>query len=179
MAPICMKSGMHKGCSMEKERSRMWNNIYQLSDRRLWKKDWITESDFHENSLSHATVKQVENRKSEIQRLGQWMERSRLGVIQNGILTLHGEWRKSPYFIAKHQRFLEIIANLAAVDLESFTVNGSSISDWLFRAEQEYEDGFSTMVCFSPDSLITLDQFLRTAQPDTPYYLGGVCQYHI
>lgn len=54
----------------------------------------------------------------------------------------------------------------------------ASISDLIFTVGSQFNDEHGNYIYQEGHELITMDEFLRTAKVDTPYYIGGICEYH-
>ena len=79
-------------------------------------------------------------------------------------------------------RFRGLLGQLVAHGVtENFTTHNLSYTMW--ELKDAYEDQFGFYVKdnddeFCCDELVTLTSFLRSAQPNTRYYIGGTLGYH-
>lgn len=81
------------------------------------------------------------------------------------------------YFGKKLAKFWADLYKLSkAATLERFIAGGLDAN--LSRLQADYNDRFGFYIYGFTDDLITLDEFLRRAELNTPYYFGGTVGYH-
>ena len=88
---------------------------------------------------------------------------------------------KVDYFRDSFQYFRSALSVLDKVDLNSFS--GTNPTPVLYAAVrglmESYEDERGTYIYDAAnEDLLTLDSWLRTTDVTTPFYLGGVIDYH-
>lgn len=159
----------------------MYATIFQMTETRLSKPEWIKESDFFDTAFIHTIADRVENCKNkteQTQRLDQWLQNFGLGSIKNEVLVLHPHKMHSRYFTERYAEFKRAAENLAAVSLETYLSDFNGIMDLMYDVRKNVENKFGDYVYREADSLITMDEFLHTAEAGRSYYIGGVCVYH-
>lgn len=109
--------------------------------------------------------------------LAEWLESNRLGKIKGKTLTLSGYMLLSNYFYENFKGFKQTIKALDALDEREF-MDFFAVSNLLFTANRQFNNTHGVYIYTDSEELLTMDEFLRTGRVDTPYYIGGVCQYH-
>lgn len=158
----------------------MFNNIYQIAKKPISEKEYITADSFSNHNFVGRIADRVEiavDRKYEIEKLAEWAAENRLGKIEGCTLILSGNMLSSKYFYERYKRFKKAVMSLCAVDEKQF-MEFSDVFELIFTISDQFNDEYATYIYQEGDELITMDEFLRTAKADTPYYIGGVCIYH-
>lgn len=99
----------------------------------------------------------------------------------------HIEWREdsfilhegflASFFATRYERFKQQLAELArGASLDSFV--GWDVGRALLELSRLEEDEYGFYVYDELGDIVTLDSFLRNAELDTPYYIGGTVDYH-
>lgn len=89
--------------------------------------------------------------------------------------TLHHGFREK-YFVERYKRFCTILQKLSlSITLEDFA--SGEVGGDMYALKSAYNDRYGWWVN-SEDGLYTLDDWIRHAQTETKYYLGGVLDYH-
>lgn len=91
-------------------------------------------------------------------------------------LTFKEGFREA-YFAGAYAAFMKRLADIStSTTLSTFAEGKLEVP--LFELNSAYNDEFSNYVCTNECEFITFDEFIRTAQVDVPYYIGGVMNYH-
>lgn len=151
----------------------MHYNIYQVSDEPIAERKWITSVDFFDRSFI-GTIRDVNDRAKEMERFSRWLTAQKLGTLSGDFFTLVPDicQRRFSY---RYHTFLEAAAAVSAVTEEQFQ-SGTGVEDLLFNLRQLFTDEFDDYV-FYDDELLPMDSFLRIAEPDAVYHIGGICEY--
>lgn len=83
---------------------------------------------------------------------------------------------KQIWFAGKHRAFIEEAQRLACISLDDFIRHVD-----LHDLRDAYDTRFEAYVCHTGDfaeDIITLDDFIRRAEPGKVYYIGGACDYY-
>ena len=158
----------------------MFSNIYQIGEKPISEKEYITADSFSTHDFVGKIadyVKNIDDRKYEIEKLAEWLANNRLGKMKGHTLTLSGYMLLSNYFYERYKRFKQAARSLCAIDERQF-MEFASISDLIFTVGSQFNDEHGNYIYQEGHELITMDEFLRTAKVDTPYYIGGICEYH-
>lgn len=153
----------------------MHSRIFQVSKDFIEREDYIDESYYYD----HWFVGQIADYVIDSDRAGDldWLASCARGY-EVGIDEL-GEYlmitNKEIYFTTKFALFTESLNKAKEWTLADFA-NGTTIADW-WRVQHSYEEKYGFYIeC--DNELITLDTFIRYADVNTKYYLGGTVDYH-
>lgn len=84
---------------------------------------------------------------------------------------------REAYFKPRFTRFQKALQDLSeVVTLEAFSLGELDMA--MYELQCNYNDRYGYYVESATDGLLTLDEFLRCAKIDTPYYFGGTVRYH-
>lgn len=157
-------------------------NIFQISQNPIPDEMKITEDDFYMSSFVGDVATKLETidpyeQARQIGLLGQWLEENNLGKIEDNVLILQPEMLKQPYYSQRYVEFKAAIEKLKAVDKQKFLEDLDGVRNAIFEVEGSLIKQQDHYVFWDSDNAIPLDEFLRTATPDKPYYIGGVCRF--
>lgn len=157
-------------------------NIFQISQNPIPTEMRITKDDFYMSSFVGDVAIKLEtlDRYEQIKQiglLGQWLEENNLGKIEDDVLTLQPEFLNQPYYSQRFLDFKAAIEKLKAVDKQKFLEDLDGVRNTIFEVEGSLIKQQDHYVCWDSDNAIPLDEFLRTATPGKPYYIGGVCRF--
>ena len=96
-------------------------------------------------------------------------------MIYHGMFVFKPDFKQT-WFADKHRAFIEAAQRLSQVSLDHFIAyvdlhDLCDAYDTRFEAYVQYTEQFS-------DETLTLDDFVRSAEPGKAYYIGGACDYH-
>ena len=159
----------------------MSHNIYQLLNRP--DEEWTDADLLCDQPLLVQNGSYVDNmtskeRDNAVRIFSQWLKREELGRIENGAVLFFSDVSSGRHFANRYPRFHHIAENLAKITEETYRLcfrNVRNMAADLMQAVVDEEDDY---VCLDVVNLVTMDEFLRTAKPEVPYYLGAVCTYH-
>lgn len=158
-------------------------NIYQISQKRIPKEDWITEQDFYMSSFLGEVAVKISNvsrkeRFEKISHLDEWLRKQELGHIEKNVLTLNSDILDNSYYRKRYQDFQTAVTALYNnVSLQSYLENLDGVRNMLSAIECQLIEPQDHYVCWDSDNPIPLDEFLRTAEVGKPYYIGGICEF--
>lgn len=159
----------------------MYNNIYQVGEKPIPKEEYLTEYNLYDLQLTNIAdhIEVSDNPDFQIEQLGKWLSQNHLGIVEENRIVLSSEDRlQSEYFKCRYRKFKEIIKRLNSITDEQFARNFDEILELLFQASQQISDVYEDYICWGSKTPIPISEFIRKAEPDTPYYIGGVCEYH-
>lgn len=82
------------------------------------------------------------------------------------------------YFRKKYAEFREVLRKLDAVDAAQFADDPTgNVAYLVFLLRSAHNERFGAYIWINGD-LLTLDEFVRTCELNTPYYFGNVLDYH-
>ena len=157
-------------------------NIFQISQNPIPDEMKITEDDFYMSSFVGDVAAKLETldpyeQIRQIGLLGQWLEENNLGRIEDNVLILQPELLKQPYYSQRYVEFKAAIEKLNTVDKQKFLEDLDGVRNAIFEVEGSLIKQQDHYVFWDSDNAIPMDEFLRTATPDKPYYIGGVCRF--
>lgn len=157
-------------------------NIFQISQNPIPDEMKITKDDFYMSSFVGDVATKLETldpyeQIRQIGLLGHWLEENNLGRIKDTELTLQPELLKQPYYSQRYVEFKAAIEILNAVDKQKFLEDLDGVRNAIFEVEGSLIKQQDHYVFWDSDNAIPLDEFLRTATTDKPYYIGGVCRF--
>lgn len=159
-----------------------WYNIYQISQNPMDSENWITEEDFYMTSFLGDIATRIESsteyeRRDMIESLSKFLAENKLGKIENGIITLHPELLQQHYYSQRYVEFGAAVEKLKTISKQKFLDDLDGVRNAIFEVEGSLIKQQDHYVCWDSEEPIPLDEFLRTATPGKPYYIGGVCSY--
>lgn len=159
----------------------MYCNIYQLL--RLPDEEWTDADLLSDHPLFLSNSNYVDDIKGEerdaaIKEFTKWLKKEELGNVDSGVIRFSPAASCGRHFADRYARFHHLTLNLARVTegiyLLCFDKIRGMVSDLMKALVDENDD----YVCLDVNQLIPMDEFLRTVDPETPYYFGAVCKYH-
>lgn len=156
----------------------MHSRIFQIEAFPVGELDYITEDDIPDwfmTDIADYISNEIE-RQNEVERLAGTLE----GVadIKDETITFRSDVRK--YFGEKYKQFLKSAQNLANATEPEFAHGNYDIEMELYTLRNSYNDRFGFYVV-NDGELYTLDNFIRyraTCGLGTPWYIGGILDYH-
>ena len=157
-------------------------NIFQIRQNPIPDEMKITEDDFYMSSFVGDVASKLETldpyeQIRQIGLFGQWLEENNLGRIEDNVIVLQPELLKQPYYSQRYVEFKAAIEKLNTVDKQKFLEDLDGVRNAIFEVEGSLIKQQDHYVFWDSDNAIPLDEFLRTATPDKPYYIGGVCRF--
>lgn len=93
-------------------------------------------------------------------------------------MTLSADKLNKSYYRERYRSFETAVAALNdKISFHSYLEELHSISNMVGEIEEKLIQRQDHYVCWDLDNILPLDEFLRTAKADKPYYIGGVCKY--
>ena len=159
----------------------MLSDIYQVGEKPIPKEEYLTKHNLYDLPLaSIADYFEVsDNPEFQIEQLDKWLSRIHLGSVEENCIVLSSEiYLQSEYFRLGYQEYKEITKQLNSISYERFVKDYDGLLDLLYQACQRISDVNEDYVCWNSKTPIPISEFLRKAESDTPYYIGGICEYH-
>lgn len=156
--------------------------IIQVFNEPHGKTDWVTEYDFfdHPGLLPFAEyVSEAPDRAAAIRSIGQWLEDRHLGIISGSTaFTLAPDARRD-YFKGAFPKFRTALDALGKVTEKQYVNDHLLVENLLTDLNFSFSDRNDDHVMVYNNPPVPFDQFIRTAEPDTFYYIGGIldCLY--
>ena len=157
----------------------MHSRIFQLSTNPIDKEDYIEESNYYDHWFTNQIADYVNDdcdREDDIT----WLKDSANGYVvykdnnNNYRLVMNS---KEEYFANSYERFIDELAKIGTPTIEEFAKGIS-----LYGVNDAYEEKFGFYVDLYGDEygsdLMTFDDFARTCDVGTIYYIGGTVDYH-
>ncbi len=159
----------------------MYGYIYQVFTEPAQESDWASHEIAMDclNLLPIAdSVDPTENRDRVIQRFGAWLEKNRLGMMLDTSFIVDA-MAADRYFEGRFKAFHKATEALHAVVEEQYIHEHCHIQMLIDELRDAFCDPFRDyMLLDDTVEPITLDEFIRTAEPGVRYYIGGVLDFH-
>lgn len=159
----------------------MHHTIFQIMSTPISKADYISECNFYDHWFTKSIADYVSddvNRDVLIASFRKWLENfgSCKFDEKSASLTLYAGFHES-YFKYKYKRFKKEIASFEKITLQEFCHDHYRIDSLLSNLQSAFSESFEDYVSSDEFEPITMDEFLRTAEIGTPYFIGGVLDY--
>lgn len=159
----------------------MHGYIYQIIEEPAQECDWASYETATDclNLLPVAdSVDPVENRGKAIQQFGAWLEQNQLGMLLDTFFIMD-KTAADRYFEGRFKAFHKVAAALHTLTEERYIHEQAPIQGLIDELRRTFCDPFRDYMLLG-DSVepITMDEFIRTAEPGVRYYIGGVLDYH-
>ncbi|NLW24677.1 MAG: hypothetical protein GXY91_05485 [Clostridia bacterium] len=149
----------------------MHSRIFQLSDEKINKDDFITEENFYEDSFIGSVADYVSDnidRKEDIKWLMSCLEPYGVKLDKEEESIVFPKGFKQRYFEERFKKFKE-------------TVNGMTLNDFCdsikaWQLSQIIEKKFDFYIYVSYPQ--PLDDFIRDLEEEKKYFIGGIVDYH-
>lgn len=157
----------------------MHSRIFQITTSRVPEDEYISESDFCEHPFIGSIADHVDgnvDRNEELQNLRQFLTDTKTAVFgkENSFALLPNG--KAEYFKYAFDRFIKAVNKACGINLTDFATD-DECSNLVFEIKSSYCDEFGWYVSSEEFDTITFDQFIRLAEPDKQYYIGGILNY--
>lgn len=157
--------------------------IYQIADHPIDEDTFITACDYEDSWFVPAIAEYVRdcaNRQSDICTLMNMLEANQLAVTDreaNSFELLPSA--RSIYFEGRYKQFHTYLTELSRVQEDKFISCHSEVEGLLYQLNRSFSEQFGTYVAGDENELISLDEFIRTADAGIAYYIGGIVSYHL
>lgn len=156
--------------------------IYQIMSAPVLEDDYISECDFYDHWFTKSIADYISedvNRDVLIASFREWLEK--LGSCkfneENASFTLYAGFHES-YFKHKYEKFKKEIASFEKITFQEFCYDHARIGSLLYNIKSAFSASFEDYVSSDEFEPVTMDEFIRTAEIGTPYFIGGVLDYH-
>ena len=161
----------------------MHSRIFQIETSPVDKDNYIGESRYYDSFVGQNGVDYVDegtDRDDDIE----WLRKSLEGIAtfedDHFIIT-----NKKAYFEDKYDKFKKLIDNLGTMSIEDFMGNAKegthydqTIDYQMFLLEAAYDSKYEFYVDSIDYNMKTMDEFMRKADENVPYYIGATIDYH-
>lgn len=156
----------------------MRHYFYQVSKRRIPLEIRISPMHFffHPELLPVELSVVPTDRENSIKKLGLWLEDCHLGQLTGESFKLNPEARDN-YFVGRYTSFRQAVVALESVNEKQFIQQPEQVGNLIENLRQSFSNSFSDYVLLDSDRPVTMDEFMRTALPETPYYIGTILEY--
>lgn len=156
-------------------------NIIQISDYPIPADERMTAGYFCSGDWFCRTVsddvRDTENYQEDLT----WLYNIFHDLVEQPYLIYHGMFVFKPdfkqtWFAGKYRAFLEEAHRLTRVSLDDFISHVD-----LHDLRDAYDTKYEAYVYYTDklsEEVMTLDSFIRRAEPGKAYYVGGACDYH-
>ena len=159
----------------------MHGYIYQVFEEPAQESDWASYETALDclNLLPVAdSVDPVENRGKAIRRFGTWLEQNQLGMLL-GTFFILDKMAADRYFEGRFKAFHKVTATLHTLTEEQYIHEYGHVQGMIDELRRTFCDPFRDYLLLGETvQPITLDEFIRTAEPGVRYDIGGVLDYH-
>ncbi len=152
----------------------MYNNIFQVSTSQFNPGRHASVADVMAfTELPITAVRLTENRSNALQAFQEWMQMNDLGFCDQSQFRFS---LAAPeyYFKGRFKLFCESAQKLADALEADFWRDNGTIRNLIHDLQSSYESLMNTYVMIDDETPVTMDQFIRIADLDTPYYFGAV-----
>lgn len=152
----------------------MYKNIFQVSTSRFNPGRYASVADvtaFTETPIT--AVQLAESRSNALQAFQKWMQMNDLGFCDQSKFRF-SLVAPEHYFKGRFKLFCESAQKLADALEADFWRDNGTIRNLIHDLQSSYESLMNTYVMVDYETPVTMDQFIRTADLDTPYYFGEV-----
>ncbi len=159
----------------------MYHNIYQIIKKRN-DKEWITEETFCFNpflEIRGAYAEDVDDRETELKTFGEWLEKEGLGRLEHNFFVLNSDVIRGRHFAKRYTGFHRVASELSEISEDDYLNRFHDVRNLVSDLMKSVVDDADDLICIDMGSLMPMDEFLRTAKPNVPYYIGGICKYHL
>lgn len=159
----------------------MYHNIYQLlrhPDEERTDADLLDEHPLLYQHGNYVENMDEEERDNAIRQFTEWLEKEELGRVENGVILFSPTSPCGKHFANRYSRFHHLSLNIARVTEGIYLLCFDKVQDMVSDLVNAVVDESDDYVCLDVNQLLTMDEFLRTVDPKTPYYFGTVCKYH-
>jgi len=160
----------------------MHRTIYQIMSAPISKNEHICESDFFDHWFTKSIADYISEDVNQDALIASFRERlEKLGSCkfdeENTSFTLYAGFHES-YFKHKYEKFKKQVESFEKITFQEFCHDNSRIDSLLSNLQSAFSESFEDYVSSDEFEPITMDEFLRTAEIGTPYFIGGVLDYH-
>ncbi len=110
--------------------------------------------------------------------MGKWLEDKQIGTLTGTSFTVDTE-AADRYLESRFNEFQKAVAALQVLNELQFIHDSRHIEKLISNLGDAFSDPHCTYMLLNEDeSPISMDEFIRTAESNTCYYIGGVLDYH-
>lgn len=159
----------------------MYEYVFQVFKSEPDKSDWMSAEMFDEcpDFLPIAdSVKETADRREAIVCLGRWLTENRLGTISGDVFTINTQAAER-YFEGRFAAFQQALTALQTLHETQFIHEHDKVQTLIDDLGTAFSGKQDTHVLLENSfPAIPMDEFIRKAQPNTPYYIGAVLYFH-
>lgn len=154
--------------------------IYQVFKEPHPKTDWATNAVFTANpSLMPFAdyISKVPDRRKAIQDLGDWLDENCLGTLSGDAFSIRPGSAQS-YLRDRYGAFRKALGSLQKVTEAQFTDSFLYVESLISDLHSGFSNPYGDYVMAEDSPPVPFDQFIRTAEPGIPFYIGGIMDCH-
>lgn len=159
----------------------MHSRIFEISRTPIDPEDYLKEYSIPDGFCGAIAdyVDEDTDRKSDIEWLMQYLNGAATYSEEDDSLSFQPKAMKK-VFSAKYIAFRESLNDLSSVSEEVFfgESHDRDLSMMMYRLKEAYSNEFGFYIYSHDWGLLTLDEWLRDADPSEKYYIGGTLDYH-
>lgn len=156
--------------------------IIQISKSPIAPANYFEEGVFDEHDFTNNFADYVtgSNRNEDITHLKRMFEAMPVEVVfgsdENGEFFVLNDTFKKAYFKPMYEKFKTVLFELAGLPLDDFI--GGEVGVKIQELRNAYNDKFS-LYFYEDDEMSSFDTFIRMADENAKYYIGGTLLYHM
>jgi len=158
----------------------MHSYIFQVFESPCPQKKWASEEIFweHPDALPVANgTSPVEDRTIAIASLGKWLADNRLGKLSGETFMVNTQ-AADRHFEGRFIAFQQAISALQQLDERQFLHEHDQVQNLIDNLSRTFTDKYDAyMLVSSSIPPLPMDEFIRKAQLNMPYYIGTVLDF--
>ena len=158
----------------------MHRYIFQVFETPCPQEKWASEEIFweHPDALPVANATSpVENRADAISSLGKWLDDHQLGELSGETFMVNAQ-AADRHFVDRFPVFQRAISALQQVGEKQFVHEHDYVQNLITDLNRAFTDKYDAYILLGSDvPPLPIDEFIRKAQPDIPYYIGTVLDF--
>lgn len=158
----------------------MHSYIFQVFETPCPQKEWASEEIFreHPDALPVANgTSLVKDRSIAIAGLGKWLADNRLGKLSGEMFIVNAQ-AVDRRFEGRFSAFQRAISALQQLNERQFLHEHDQVQNLIDNLSQAFTDKYDAyMLVGGRIPPLPMDEFIRKAQPNMPYYIGTVLDF--
>ena len=154
--------------------------IYQIFREPHPKTDWVTEPAFISNPElmpGAGYIHEAADRSAALQALGGLLAKQHLGTLSDSACILTHD-AAGLYFKGHFETFRKALDALGEVTETQYINSYPYVDGLLSDLHSALSNPYSDHVMVADEPPVPFDQFIRTAEPEVPFYIGGILDCH-
>lgn len=154
--------------------------IYQVFREPHSKTDWVTEQVFISNPElmpDAGYIHKAADRSAALQALGGLLAKQHLGTLSESAFILTHD-AAGQYLKGHFKSFRKALDALGKVTEAQYTSSHPYVDGLLSDLHSAFSNPYSDHVMAADEAPVPFDQFIRSAEPEVPFYIGGIMDCH-